>query len=397
MKNYFVFSFKSLKHRGTRSWLTLLGIVIGVSLVVSLFLLGTGLRLAITSQFGISSTEIISVRAGGINAFGPPGFAVANPLIEKDFEEIKKTSGVEKAIKRYIRSATLEYKEKKENVFLTSVPEDEDKFLYEILDLQIEQGRFLLGKETKKALLGYNFFKDKGITPSSKIKLNGEIFEVVGILKRKGSFTLDGVIFLSEKDLEKISEDRSINVIAVKPYSSDQIDKVKENIEKNLRKIREVKIGQEDFEVSTPKATLSTINSILNGVKIFVVIIASISIIVGIIGITNTMTTSVLERRKDIGIMKSIGAKNSQIFLLFLIESGFLGFIGGLLGIIFGIIFAYFGIIGLQNFINTEIPLNIDFLLIFISLLSSFLIGALAGTIPALQASKLKPIETLRE
>ncbi|MEM4181776.1 MAG: ABC transporter permease [Candidatus Pacearchaeota archaeon] len=396
MKNYFIFSFKSLKHRGIRSWLTLLGIVIGVSLVVSLFLLGTGLRLAITSQFGISSMEILSVRAGGLNALGPPGFAVTNPLTEKDFEEIKRTSGVEKAIKRYIRSATLEFKEKKENVFLTNVPEEDDKLLYELLDLKIEQGRFLSGKETKKALLGYNFFKNKGITHSSKIKLNNETYEVVGILKRKGSFTLDGIIFISEKDLEKISEEKNINVIAVKPYSSGEIDKVKENIEKNLRKLRNVKPGQEDFEVSTPKATLSTINSILSGVKIFVIIIASISIIVGIIGITNTMTTSVLERRKDIGIMKAIGAKNSQIFLLFLTESGLLGFVGGLLGIFFGIGLAQAGILALQNFINARIPLKIDYFLVLISLFLSFLIGALAGTIPALQASKLKPVETLR-
>lgn len=397
MENYFIFAFKNLKHRGIRSWLTLLGIVIGVCLVVSLFLLGNALKIAITSQFGISSSEIISIRAGGLNSFGPPGFLATNPLLEEDFEEIKKVSGVEKALKRYIKSATLEYKQKKERVFITNIPENEEDFLYEVLDLKIEQGRKISGKETKKVLIGYNVFKNNGITLSSKIKLNNETYEVVGILKRKGSFTLDGVIFIPEKDLEKISSDKSINVISVKPYSSNEIDRVKENIEKALRKKRNVKEGKEDFEVSTPKSTLSTINSILNGIKIFIVIIASISIVVGVIGITNTMTTSVLERRKDIGIMKAIGAKNSQIFSMFLVESGLLGLVGGVLGIIFGIFLASLGTIALQNFINTEVSLKIDLFLIFSSLFASFLIGAAAGAIPALQASKLKPIETIRE
>ncbi len=397
MKKYVIFALKSLKQRGIRSWLTLIGIIIGVSLVVSLFLLGDGLGLAISSQFGISSTEIISVTAGGLNAFGPPGTLVSNPLTEKDLEEIEKTSGVKKAIKRYIRSAELEYREKRDRIFLTNIPEKENDFLYELLDLKIERGKFISGDESGKAMIGYNLFKNKNLDVGNKIKINNQSFEIAGVLKRKGSFILDGIIFISEKDLEKISEDRNINVIAIKPYSSDEIDKVKENIEKTLRKIRNVKEGKEDFQVSTPKATLSNINNILFGVKIFVVIIASISIIVGVIGITNTMTTSVLERRKDIGIMKAVGAKNSQIFLLFFVESGLFSFFGGLVGIILGVGFAHIGTISIGKFLNVEIPLKIDFLFLIFSLIGSFLIGAFAGTNPALNASKLKPIETLRE
>ena len=137
-------------------------------------------------------------------------------------------------------------------------------------------------------------------------------------------------------------------------------------------------------------------NSILGGVQAFIIIIASISIFVGAIGIVNTMTTSVLERKKEIGIMKSIGARNSHIFMQFLIESGLLGLVGGLVGVIFGLGIGFLGVYGINNFIGSEIVLEIDYLLIGGSLLGSFLIGAISGVIPAWNASKLNPVDSLR-
>jgi len=125
------------------------------------------------------------------------------------------------------------------------------------------------------------------------------------------------------------------------------MDRTKEDIEKLMRKRRDVDIGEEDFEVSTPEAMLETVNSVLGGVQAFIVIIASISILVGALGIVNTMTTSVLERRKEIGIMKAIGGTNRQVFMQFFFESGMLGFIGGLVGVVLGTLISTLGIVGL--------------------------------------------------
>jgi len=108
------------------------------------------------------------------------------------------------------------------------------------------------------------------------------------------------------------------------------------------------------------------------------------------------MTTSVLERRKEIGIMKSVGAKNGHIFLQFFIESSLLGLIGGIIGAIFGTIIGLSGTIALNNFMGTELPLNVDFVLIFFSLLGSFLIGGIAGIVPAMKAAKQNPVEALK-
>jgi len=163
-----------------------------------------------------------------------------------------------------------------------------------------------------------------------------------------------------------------------------------------LRKRRNVKIGEEDFQVSTPQAMLEQVNSVLGGIQAFIVIIASISILVGAIGIINTMTTSVLERKKEIGIMKAIGARNKHIFFQFFVESGLMGLVGGILGIIFGLIIGYAGTYGINSFLGSESSPEINIILIVGALIGSFLIGAIAGIFPAMRAANQNPVEALR-
>jgi len=127
-----------------------------------------------------------------------------------------------------------------------------------------------------------------------------------------------------------------------------------------------------------------------------IIIIASISVFIGALGIVNTMTTSVLERKKEIGIMKSIGARNEHVFFQFFIESGLLGLIGGIVGAIFGTLIGVLGVAGINNFIGAELKPTVDFVLIFFTLLGSFIIGAVSGIIPAMNASKENPVEALR-
>jgi putative ABC transport system permease protein len=141
---------------------------------------------------------------------------------------------------------------------------------------------------------------------------------------------------------------------------------------------------------------LETVNKMIGGIQIIIIIIASISIFIGVIGIVNTMTISVLERKKEIGVMKSIGAKNSQIFMQFFVESGFLGLVGGGFGVLLGVAIGGFGILGINGFVGGDLKPRIDFYLIFFSLLGSFVIGALAGIFPAMKAAKQHPVDALR-
>lgn len=403
MKDYFILALRNLKHRGIRSWLTLLGIFIGVTAVVALIGLGSGLQAAVSAQFGISSTEIITVQAGGLNAFGPPGSGAVNKLTSGDVEAIERLSSVKVAIPRIIASGKMEYNDIVVFGVSASVPDGEKrKVAYEVLDSEAEVGRLLKDGDTNKVILGYNFWKDdaifgEAVVPGKTVLIQDEKFVVVGILKKTGSLIFDNVVLMNEaplRDLMDYGDD--VDVIAVQVKSKEDMDRAKEDIEKLLRKRRDVKMGNEDFEVSTPEAMMETVNSVLGGVQAFIVIIASISILVGAIGIVNTMTTSVLERRKEIGIMKAIGATNFQVFLQFFFESGMLGFVGGLVGVVLGTLVAVLGVAGINGFLGTELPPVIDFMLIGSALLGSFVIGAVAGIVPAMNAAKQNPVEALR-
>ncbi|MCR4285186.1 MAG: ABC transporter permease [archaeon] len=403
-RDYISLSIGNLKHRGIRSWLTLIGIFIGITAVVALISVGDGLQIAVSSQFGIDSTEVISVQAGGIGFAGPPGSGDVNPLLVKDLEEIQKLSLVERAIRRNIPSGKLEFNNRVVFGFATNVPNGEDrKFMYDTLGLDsVEVGRLLKDGDDTKVMLGYNFYVDKVglgkiVRPGDTILLQGQKFEVVGITKKKGSFIYDNIVYVNSKPLEDLFKyGDNIDIIGVHIKDPKQMDKAKEEIEKVLRRTRNVQLGEEDFEVSTPQAALETVNSVLGGVQAFILIVASLSIIIGAIGIINTMTTSVMERKKEIGIMKSIGATNEQIFLQFFFESGLLGLVGGFVGAVFGTIIGFVGTSALNSFIGSDISPKINFGLIGLSLLGSFLIGAAAGIIPALSAAKENPVEALR-
>jgi putative ABC transport system permease protein len=403
-RDYFSLAFKNLKHRGLRSWLTLLGIFIGVAAVVSLISLGGGLRMAITSQFGVSSTEVISVQAGGLNSFGPPGSGVVNPLTKEDAKVLEELSTVEIVLGRMLETLRQEFNDILNIGFGFSVPEGDEarSFGYEFQELEAEQGRLLRDGDSRKIVVGHNFGEEdnafqKAIELGDKIIINEESFRVVGILDKKGSFILDNAVMFNEQDLRDLVDDSdNYDVLAIKVKDKDQMDKAVEQIENLLRKRRGVKRGEEDFEVSTPQATLETINSILNGVRVFIVIIALISVFVGAVGIVNTMTTSVLERRKDIGIMKAVGARNYDIFMHFLVEAGLLGSIGGLVGILFGELIGVAGTFGINSWLGSSVGISIDYIFLFLVLVGSFLVGAVAGVAPAMKAARQNPVEALQ-
>jgi len=402
MVNYFSYAFKNLRKRGLRSWLTLLGIFIGIMAVISLITLGSGLKAAVNSQFGVSSTQAITIQAGGVG-FGMPGSAVVNPLTKQDAEAIGRLGVVELVTSRNLESLLIEYNDKVIVGSIISMDKDSTDGMYETMDLEVESGRLLKPGDTGKIIVGSNYADEtkngfeKEIVVGKKILIEGEKFTIIGIMESKGSFLLDNIILMYDYDLEELVElGGDVDIIGVKVKRKDLMEKAKEDIEKLLRERRGVKKGEEDFEVSTPDAILDQVNSIINSVQIFIIIIASISIVVGAIGIINTMATSVLERRKEIGIMKAIGAKNRHIFFQFLVESGLLGLVGGIFGVVAGTVIGYVGTLGINSFVGANTTPSINVLLIFFTLLGSFLVGAIAGIIPAMRAARQNPVEALR-
>jgi len=362
------------------------------------------LKMAITSQFGFLGTDILSVQASQLAYAGPPGQGAPNPLSDDLPDKIAKLHGVEASFGRYLASGTLEFNDRIGIGYAFSMPDGTNrKVLEKMLNVDAEQGRTLKDGDRRKLFLGHQFSTDgpfgKGIRAGDTVLLQGFKYTVVGIMEKKGSFLLDGAVIVNEDImLEEIREDDgTVDIIAVKVKNEKDVPRIKEDIEKLLLKERDVKKGEEDFSVDTPQQTLATLDSTLFAVQMFVTIIAIISLLVGGIGIMNTMYTSVIERTKEIGIMKSIGAKNSTIFSLFFFESGLLGLIGGTIGIAIGMTLAYgmafMGRLALgSDLIQAEVSLG----LIFGALMFAFVLGTLFGVLPAIQASKLQPVESLR-
>ncbi|MFH1500349.1 MAG: ABC transporter permease [archaeon] len=402
MVHYVSLSAKNLKRRGIRSWLTLLGVFIGIMAVVALITLGNGLKAAINAQFGADTTQAITIQAGGLN-YGSPGSGAVNPLTKSDAEAVGRLSTIEFTSPRNIEFLEQEYNDQVEYGYVLSMGTGSEKEMYEVMGLEADKGRLLSSGDLGRVVIGNNKANgnkngfEKDLVVGKSFLVQGKSFTVIGVIERQGSFLLDNIILMYDQDLEKITDvGDSVDIIGAKVKDPALMDKAKEDIEKLLRERRDVKVGEEDFVVSTPDALLEQVNSVLNAVQIFIILIASISIFVGAIGIVNTMATSVVERRKEIGIMKSIGARNSQIFMMFLIESGFLGLIGGILGVLFGVIIGYVGVLGINSFVGSTSTPEINYLLIIFTLVGSFLIGAIAGIVPAMNAARENPVEALR-
>jgi len=381
----------------------MLGIFIGIASVVALIGLGEGLRNAINAQFGFLGGDILSVTATG--GFGPPGTGVVDPLTDKELDAIKRVQGIDNAAGRIIESGKLAFNNKVAFGYAASMPDGDGRELMEhVFNLKAEKGRTLQDGESGSVFLGYAFLEQdnpfgKPILPGSKVEVLDVEFKVIGIMEKKGNFQLDGIVLMNEDDLRELvgRANDEYDIIAARFNENADVARIKLDIEKKLRKIRGVNEGEEDFSVQTPEAVLETVNSTLLAVQIFVYIIASISLLVGGIGIMNTMYTAVVERTKEIGIMKSIGARNSAVFTLFFIESGLLGSVGGIIGAILGYSLAKgVAFIGRLALGSELISADIGFGLFFGAVLFSFVIGSFFGTLPAFQASKLNPVDALR-
>mgnify|MGYP001579676537 FL=1 len=285
-----------------------------------------------------------------------------------------------------------------------NVPKDQKgiDLVYESTNVKIQTGKLLSAGDSGKVVLGNDFTDSsvygKEIRVGSRVLIQGKSFEVIGILKKASSFQLNSVVFMSEDDLKEILNiGDETDLIVAQVVNKDIIQDVSNELARKFRQDRHEKVGEEDFTIQTPIQALGTVNTILNVINIIISGIAAISLLVGGLGIANTMYTSVLERTKEIGTMKAIGAQNKDILSIFVIESGLLGLVGGIVGAIIGVLLSFLASTGVNAYFGSDIfAFQLSWSLIFIAVGFSLLIGLASGILPALQASKLKPTEALR-
>ena len=403
IKDYFSLSLGNIRTKGIRSWLTILGVFIGIAAVVSLISLGAGLKAAVLGQFGGLAVDVLDVQNKGVG-FAPPGSTVIEKLNDNDLKIIEKVNGVEKVIPRLIRVGKLEYNEIAGFGYGADIPEEKRdmEFIYERFEFEAVEGRLLRIGDTGKVLMGNNFIDtdnfDKFFEVGKKVKVNDEEFEIVGFLEKSSNFQLNSVLFFMHNDLSKLMDtEGEYDIFAVQVEDKDRIEEVAEAIEDDLRRDRNEKLGEETFTVETPLQSLSAVNNILNIINAIVIGIALISLFVGGVGIANTMYTSVVERTREIGIMKAVGAQNKDVMWIFLIESGLLGLVGGIVGALMGL----GGAILVSNMANSALGndlfiVSVDYILLFGAVGFSFFVGIISGVLPAMQASKLNVVDALR-
>ncbi len=403
MKDFFLLAFRNLTRRRLRSWLTMIGIFIGIAAVISLVSLAQGLQDVIVGQFSRAGGDKLIIQ-NSQSGFGPPGSLAVSDLTDHDIDLVKKVKGVDVVIGRLLKVAPVEFQDSTQFRFLASYPDDprEAAVVNEVIGINILQGRQLKKGDHLKVVVGYEFFSktvfSRTLNVGDRIQVNKIPVEIVGIMDKTGNPQFDGAILLPyDSMVEVLGLKKIYSAITLTVQKGSNTDDVAAALKKAFRKDRNLKEGKEDFEIQTPTQIAQIFGNILGVVQAVLVGIAGISLLVGGIGIMNTMYTSVLERTREIGILKSVGARNSHIFLLFFMESGLLGAVGGLIGIVLGVGFSKFVEIVGSAALGTELLRAIFPLpLIFGSLAFSFIIGSFSGFLPAYQAAHLKPVDALR-
>ncbi len=394
----------SLRVNKLRSALTSLGVIIGVSAVIIMLAVGQGASEQVTKNMESMGTNILTVRSASAKSGGVHmGMGTKPTLTSKDAIAIKKMArGIEAISTASSEAQQLTYGNQN---WSTTVYGVEPAYLY-IKNYEIESGRKFIPEDmqnsAKVTLLGatvaIELFGD--VDPVNKqIRVGNIPFKVIGILKSKGQsgpFDPDDLIMIpittAQKKVFGTDFPGTVNMILVKGYDSDSLNETIEDITEILITRHNIGKNQDkDFEIRNSAEFQEKMKSTVQTFAILLASIASVSLLVGGIGIMNIMLVSVTERTKEIGIRMAIGAQVEDIRWQFLIESFLLSMIGGLIGVAFGIIGA--------NLITVFAPtmtISISFFSIILSLGFSALVGVGFGYYPAYKASLLNPIDALR-
>ncbi len=404
-------SITALLANKARSFLTMLGIIIGVGAVIVIISIGAGAQSLILSQIKLLGTNLIGVMPGGSDEEGPPASAmgiVITTLTYEDAKAISKKTNVPNllGVVAYTKGVgSVTWKSNSYDTNLSGCTADYP----EVEDGEILEGRFfteeeernlsrvvVLGSTVKKELFG------DSEAVGQKVKIKKQSLEVIGVMKERGTVALqdyDDQVFIPIKTMQKLIEGvNHLGLIRAKVDHEDNTDRAMEDVRAVLRDRHDIsdQSGKsDDFTIRSAAEALDMIGTVTDALKYFLAAMAAMSLIVGGIGIMNIMLVSVTERTREIGLRKAIGANNSNITTQFLMEAVVTTTLGGVIGIIGGFILSYLITI-IIRFLGYDWVFSVSLFSISISLFVASSVGLIFGIYPARKAAKLEPVEALR-
>ena len=411
LKYLYKTSFTGLKTNKVRSLLTMLGIIIGISSVILIFSLGSGVESVITNELSGMGADTIVIRPGKqpTELSDLPETLFSNSLKKRDVVALKKKSNVPHLAEiapAVIVPGGASYRGESYRPMIFGWTADlmvkmfgsklESGSLFGENEIRSKASAALIGSKVKSELFG-----NEDDVVGKNIKIKGKNFRVVGVFKKQGqtsNFDVDKLIVIpySTARVYLMGIDY-YNEIITRADSPDNVNQTIKDIKNTLRETHGIKDpSKDDFFVVTPEGMLKQIGSILNALTLFLSAVVGIALVVGGVGVMNIMLVSVAERTKEIGLRKALGATNKDILIQFLFESIILTITGGLIGIILGISASFLISLMIVSFTTYSWTFSFPIGASILGIVVSGLIGVIFGLYPAKKASEKSPIEALR-
>ena len=397
---YFKMAFNSIRSAKFRSGLTMFGIIVGVSSVVTIVSLGEGVRQQITAQVGENSDSLILVRPGqqrdanaiSLDAIGSFG-ANAGSLSEKDWKDTEQVEGVKSVVPVGVISGVAGYLDREYNgTIIASTPQ-----LPLFLNQTVEFGSFFEADDNDKkvAVIGRNVAEQlfqESVPVGKRLTIRGSQYLVQGIFEQQNAGTFANInvnnsIVLPYDAAKNIGSNIQLLQLYVEADNPETVAATAESVRATLK---ENHAGQEDFNVLEKEEALEATNEVFYQLTVFIAGVAFISFIVGGIGIMNIMFATVSERTREIGIRKAVGATNTQILGQFVMESVVLSVVGGAIGI--GVSVVANAVIRVTTDLQPVITPQVALVVFGLSAAT----GIVSGFLPAARAASKDPITALR-
>jgi putative ABC transport system permease protein len=385
----------AVRSQRMRSFLTALGIAVGIGSVVLLTSLGEGLHRFMLAEFTQFGTNLIGVNPGRVTTHGVSGALISNvrPLSIEDGQALKKIPQVVDVVAVVQGNAAVKVGKKQRRTTVYGI----DPAAPEVFKLQMATGTFLpddppraarsfavLGSKVKDELFG------TGQVLGKWIRIGSERFRIIGSMESKGQmlgFDLDDAVWIpTAKALAMFNRESLMEIDVLYKEGSSA-----EDVSDQIKKILIARHGTEDFTITTQEKMLEVLGKILNILTLAVGGLGGISLLVGGVGILTIMTIAVNERTNEIGLLRALGSEKNQILGIFLGEAVILASMGGLAGLVLGVGGAW-----LLGFLVPALPTHISWTYIIAAELLAAGIGLLAGVLPARRAAALKPVDALR-